>query len=56
MTEDNTKPIGWICPVCGMGNSPWEKECQRCARGELVGKNPGHYYDTWLHTETNAER
>jgi len=28
---ENPKPqVGWICPVCGLGNSPSSKKCGHC--------------------------
>ena len=37
--EDSAPPPvpGWVCPVCGCGNSPWNLTCMRC-----ISKN------TWL--------
>jgi hypothetical protein len=29
-TQKETQPLfqtGWICPVCGRGNSPWSSSC-----------------------------
>lgn len=23
-------PVGWKCPTCGKGNSPWTAACQHC--------------------------
>lgn len=28
-------PVGWICPVCGKGNSPFSSTCN-CVMGEFI--------------------
>ena len=34
-TED--LPLGWECPVCGRGNSPWNAVCPCKRRREYSG-------------------
>lgn len=30
-----TGPVGWICPRCGRGNSPWTAQCPCAPEPEM---------------------
>jgi len=34
-TEDKTKKVGWICPICKCVYSPTVKTCKTCTQKEM---------------------
>jgi hypothetical protein len=39
--QNKSEPgVGWVCPVCGAGNAPWNGTCQ-CKKPRIKGPFEG---------------
>ena len=55
MSETVNKPVqyGWICPVCGRGNSPFTTTCPCKPLDYRITCGPAYKY-TWTTTTTGG--
>ena len=37
--DKKAKKIGWICPVCGLGNAPMALKCYHCPQITYTNKD-----------------
>lgn len=44
----NSNKNGWVCPVCGRGNAPWNKEC------DCYKENKEDHYTIYLLPQENT--
>ncbi len=46
MSEDKNIQYGWVCPLCGKANAPWNRDCS-CANA-IPKFVPNRIYDPVL--------